>query len=321
MTAKSETPEAWAPRSPAGSNIASPLECGWCDAPLAGAAASERLPGRLRCRRCGAATTDPWPTDEQLDDAYGNWYRPGAGRRFRFGGDFLLARSRGLIATRLDHVTPSGPILDVGAGDGVLLDALRRRGREGAGLERSGSDPRFRDEPIEKVEVGWAGVVLWHALEHLPRPGAAIREAARVLVPGGVVAIAVPNNSSLQARAFGDRWLHLDLPRHLTHLTAAGLIAGLERNGLRVEYVSYLRPGQQVIGWLEGLVGLLPGRPSLYQALRAPEARTRPIGRGRRTMTIIAAVAMLPVAAACAALEVALRRGGTVYVEARLEPS
>lgn len=318
VIARSPSQQAWEPRSADGRGGSPPAACAWCGASLTAAGAGQVLRGRIRCRRCGAATTDPWPTPEQLEAAYGTWYRPGPGGRFGFGGDLLLARSRGVIAARLDRVAPPGPVLDVGAGEGSLLDALERRGRAGTGLERNDSDPRFRDESIDAVGGDWAAVVLWHALEHLPHPGRAIASAARILVPGGVIAIAVPNNSSLQAQVFGDRWLHLDLPRHLCHLTTASLLAGLRANGFEVREISYLRPGQQVIGWLEGLVGLLPGRPSLYQALRAPEARVSPIGPMRRALSILAGVALLPVAAACAVAEIALRRGGTVYVEAQL---
>ena len=109
--------------------------CAWCGAPL------ERANG---CRRaspaaggCGALTTYPTPSGEELDRAYGDWYRPKGERRFSFLGDAILGRSRALLARRVDEVAPPGPVLDVGAGDGTLLDALRARGREAVGLERS----------------------------------------------------------------------------------------------------------------------------------------------------------------------------------------
>ena len=282
--------------------------CAWCGAPLAGGAV--RLAGRTRCGRCGAATIDPWPTDEELARSYGDWYRPPSGRRFTFVGDALLRRTRGALARRLDGIAPPGPILDVGAGDGVLVDALARRGREATGLERG-------DPPLERIDRKFAAVVFWHSLEHLPAPGAAIEHAARVLLPGGVVAVAVPNTASLQARAFGDRWLHLDPPRHLVHLDARALCAGLRRHGLTVERESHVRGGQIVIGWLDGLVGSLPGDLRLYQTLRHPAARSAPVSDRDRARTLAAGVALLPVAAVCAGAEVALKRGGTVYVEAR----
>jgi len=288
--------------------------CVWCKSPLDGDAVC--LPGRVRCARCGAATTDPWPLEEQLAGAYGTWYRPDGGR-FGSLGDALLRRSRGRQAGRIDRVAPPGPVLDVGAGEGVLVDALHRRGRDAVGLERESRPPDIRDEPMEEIDGEWAAIVFWHSLEHLPSPYDAVQEARRLLSPGGVVAIAVPNGGSVQARVFGDRWLHLDPPLHLVHLTEPALLAGLERAGFVVECISHLRGGQIVIGWLDGLVGSLPRRPRLYQALRRAEARERVLSRSSRVATVAAGVLLYPLAVAAAAAEVALRRGGTVYVEAR----
>jgi len=292
--------------------------CAWCGAPFD--AGSPRRDRRRSCRRCGAATTDPRPDDAELEAAYGDWYRPeGGGGRFNFAGDAILGRTRGLLARHLDEIAPPGPILDVGAGEGTLLDALAARGRAVTGLERGAKREDFLDAPIETVERGdgWAGVVFWHSLEHMPQPRSAIREAARLLAPGGVLIVAVPNTASIQARLFGDRWLHLDIPRHLVHLSTATLTSGLTGDGFRVGAVSYLRAGQVVIGWLCGLVASLPGGLDLYQALRRPEARIAPLTPTRRIASLAAGVALLPIAAAGAVAEILLRRGGTVYVEAR----
>ncbi len=289
-------------------------DCAWCGSALDGSA--ERLGGRTRCAICGAATTDPWPTDEELARAYGTWYRPDSGR-FGALGDALLGRTRALLAGRLDRIAPPGPVLDVGAGEGFLIDALRRRGREAIGLERNSRRPDFRDEPLEQIEGEWAAIVFWHSLEHLGEPGQAIRESARLLRRGGVVAIAVPNAASVQARRFGDRWLHLDPPLHLVHLSEHALVSGLERCGFTIQRVSHFRAGQIVIGWLDGLVGELPQHPRLYQALRRSEARDRALSPRRRAATVAAGVLLYPLAVLAALAEVALRRGGTVYVEAR----
>ena len=42
-------------------------------------------------------------------------------------------------ARRIDKAAPPGRILDVGAGDGTLVAALRATGRDAIGLERSAS--------------------------------------------------------------------------------------------------------------------------------------------------------------------------------------
>ena len=82
-------------------------------------------------------------------------------------------------------------------------------------------------------------------------------------------------------------------------------------------HLSHARGGQIAFGWLQGLVGLLPGRPDLYDALRRPEARRRPLTGARRAATIAAGAALSPVAVAASAVEIGAGRGGTVYVEAR----
>jgi SAM-dependent methyltransferase len=296
--------------------VTSPERCVWCGAPFD--ARATRLGGRIRCGTCGAATTDPWPTPAALEAAYGDWYRPASGRRFAGGlGDALLKRTRATLARRIDETAPPGRVLDVGAGDGTLLDALARRGRVGLGLERDARRDDMGDASIAEVNGEWAAIVFWHSLEHLPEPGDAIRHAARLLAPGGVLFVAVPDAGSPQARAFGDDWLHLDLPRHLVHLPAPTLLAGLSRAGLEVSRVSPVRGGQVVVGWLDGLVGCLPGGLDLYAAIRQPAAQEERLSPGTRAATVAAGTALLPLAAALGALEVASGRAGTVYVEAR----
>lgn len=287
--------------------------CQWCGAPLGAGAA--RVNATTLCPRCGAATSDP-VGDAELDRAYAGWYRPDAGR-FSGPGDAILRRSRAHLARRLDEVAPEGPVLDVGSGDGALLDALAARGRSVVGLERASSRPDVRSGEVSEIEGPWAAIVLWHALEHLGDAGAALAHLSTTLAPGGVIVIAMPNPGSLQARAFGDRWLALDPPRHRVHVPAPALLARLRDLGLRVERVSHLRGGQAVFGWLHGLVGSLPRHPDLYDAIRRPAARSAPLSAGARAGALAAAVVLLPVAAALALGEAALRRGGSTYVEAR----
>ena len=208
-------------------------------------------------------------------------------------------------------------MLDVGAGDGTLIDALHRRSRSALGLERNSRHEAVREADLKDVDGHWAAVVFWHALEHLPEPGHDIDRAAERLAPSGVLLVAVPNTESLQALVFGDEWLHLDLPRHLVHLPAVALLHRLHSLGLEVTRVSHWRGGQVIFGWLHGLVGRLPGRLDLYDAIRTPEARSRPVSRSRRVLALAAGLLLFLPAALAGGIEVAAGRGGTVYVEAR----
>jgi hypothetical protein len=192
-----------------------------------------------------------------------------------------------------------------------------RHGRDAVGLEPHASGPRLRAAEIEEMSGDWAAVVFWHSLEHLRQPAEALSHAAKLLVPGGLLVVAVPNAASLQARAFGDRWFALDLPRHLVHLSPAPLLSKIEALGLRVEQVSYLRGGQVVFGWIHGLVGQLPGQPDLYEVIRRGDARRSAQSPARRCYALAAAGAAVPLALAATAVEVAARSGGTIYVQAR----
>jgi len=299
-------------------NARATVQCAWCDRRFD--STDEYLTGRVRCARCGVATTSPWPSDEQLSAAYADWYRPESGR-FSGLGDKVLRRTRSALADRLHRILPPGPVLDVGAGDGTLAGAFVRRGREAVGLEPYASGPHIRNAEIEEVDGNWSAIIFWHSLEHLRQPARALGHAATLLSPCGRLVIAVPNATSLQARVFGDRWLALDLPRHLVHLSPPALLSKVEALGLRVERVSYMRGGQVVFGWVHGFVGKLPGHPDLYDAIRRSEARQATHSPVLRLYALTAAVAALPFALAATAVEVAARSGGTIYIEARREPA
>jgi SAM-dependent methyltransferase len=275
-----------------------------------------KLWGRTVCRACGVATTDPWPSDGSLAAAYGGAYRPSGGR-FSGPGDALLTLTRGTLARRIDQIAPPGPVLDIGAGSGGLVAAIARRGRRALGLEREAQGEDIRDATLAEMTGEWAAIVFWHSLEHLPEPRADLDRAIDLLAPRGVMTIAIPNSASIQARLFGDRWLALDLPRHLTHIPASALTDHLRARGLVVERVSHWRGGQVFFGWVHGLVGLTPGRPSLYDAVRRPAARFADQDDRQRRVTLATALLLAPVAALAALVEVAIGRGGSVYVEAR----
>ena len=255
-----------------------PAECVWCGASLRVGESSSG--GRVRCASCGAATTDPWPTAADLELAYGR-YRPETGR-FSGIGDAVLRRTRARLANRVDDLARQGASwMWAQATEPCWTRFTRGDGRRWA----SSATPAAEMSASGHHRAGGGRLVGDRvlALARAPaRPAPAIREAARRLGRGGVLLVAVPNTASLQARVFGDRWFHLDLPRHLVHLSATALTQRLRSHGLEVTRVSHWRGGQALFGWLHGLVGTLPGRPHLYDAIRRPEARSAPMSATAR---------------------------------------
>lgn len=136
-------------------------------------------------------------------------------------------------------------ILDVGCGAGVWAKYMKDLGAAVQGIDfdpgavrnaemngiaaRLGSveEANYDDERFDLVNMN-------HVIEHVPNPVETLVECARILKPGGFVAIATPNSKSLAHTLFGEHWRGLEPPRHL-HLMEPGNLAQLvEKAGLKV---------------------------------------------------------------------------------------
>jgi SAM-dependent methyltransferase len=131
-----------------------------------------------------------------------------------------LDRVRGVVTA----ARPGARVLDVGCGDGWLLDALAPTGARCLGLDVSGEavsramargiDARRTDldrGPLP-VDAGVFDVVLClDVLEHLFDPESVLGELRRAVAPGGRVVIAVPNGLNLFNRVAFLSGRHLDV--------------------------------------------------------------------------------------------------------------
>ena len=156
-------------------------------------------------------------------------------------------------------------------------------------------------------------VTLWHVLEHLDDPAAALDRVASWLRPRGGLLIGVPNLASLQARIGGERWYHLDVPRHRMHYTPAGLEALLRSCGFTVLAVRHTLLEHNAFGMWQTLVNRVTRHPSYaYNVLK----RNAPV-RSPDLAISVAALSLLPLAAGIELVAGAAGRGGTIAVLAR----
>jgi SAM-dependent methyltransferase len=294
------------------------------DPQLAGRAAFELW----RCERCGSAAT--------IGDApdHGALYESGTYAPARGSLEPVLAPLRRLAERdRMRFVAGlerGATVLEVGAGDGGFVARMRAAGLDAWGVDPSpaacaaaaAAGVEVSNAGIDDAEAAPASqdaVVLWHALEHLDDPAAAIDRVAGWLRPGGVAVVAVPNLAGLQARIGGDRWFHQDVPRHRTHFTPAGLAALLERGGLRVRSSRQLLVEQNPLGMWQTLLNRLTAERDF--AFRLIKRDLGPAPAATRVRDVAATVLLGPLLAPAAiALEVAAGlagRGGSMVVEAR----
>lgn len=203
--------------------------------------------------------------------------RPEAAVRERFERPFRLA---------LEFRPPPARLLEIGVGQGWLLDLARRAGYEALGSDLSAEAAELARQR-SGVEVlagplagqGLAGgsrdvVLMRHVLEHLDRPLETLAEVRRILVPGGWLVGAVPNFGSFKRRLDGAEWFFLTLPHHRLHLTPASLKGLLGRAGFKPEVVRveehfpfHRAVFQVALNRLRGLAGRPPA-PTDYDPAR-----------------------------------------------------
>jgi SAM-dependent methyltransferase len=180
----------------------------------------------------------------------------------------------GLYERVLQYVVktmPTGNVnfVDVGCAGGLLLLAAQSvegyncgvpprfnvRGisidpRERSETERSvGCPVRFPDEAAAEW-AGWADLVtLMNVLEHVDDPFALLGQLKRILKPGGLLLIDVPNNAvvSLRGGLLG-RWPELDLGEHINHFVPGTADRLLIRSGFA--------PAGRLMGLYKGVEGI-----------------------------------------------------------------
>lgn len=234
--------------------------CGAMSAPLASVADHYfGSPGIWKYRRCtdaacGVAFPDPAPTDTELANAYSSYYthEDSGGTRLPGGVEAALTKVATSvtwsdrvpllgwlaeqIAWEIGGLMPrQGLVVDVGCGDGARLPRLLQAGwSDVAGVE---PDPaavevaraaslNVRQGSAEAVPLADAtadAVLMHHVIEHVRDPVLAIREAWRILKPGGELSIVTPNIESNGRDRWGAFWRGFEAPRHLTIFTSRAL--------------------------------------------------------------------------------------------------
>lgn len=135
---------------------------------------------------------------------FGEWERASWERRAAAYAGSLGDLTRGSIPALL-HAAGVGPgtrVLDVGTGPGFVASAAGRLGAEVSAVDQSAAmvqiarsvELRALQASVESLPFprgAFDAVVAGYLLNHLPRPEVAVAELARVLAPGGRLAMTV----------------------------------------------------------------------------------------------------------------------------------
>ena len=158
---------------------------------------------------------------------------------WRVREEILLRR----ISTLFGGAARPMRILDVGCGAGLFFDALQRFGHV-EGIESDPSALQHAGKWRDRIFLGqldasfrpskpYDAILMLDILEHLRNPERLLRDASRLLAPGGRIVITVP--------AFNWLWTgHDDLNHHVHRYTAAEMRSTVMAAGLVVAEWTYL---------------------------------------------------------------------------------
>lgn len=211
------------------------------------------------CNSCNLARTSPVP--ESLNRYYPDEYRSYASPILLILKTFYRFR----VNRWTELFKHPGSVLEVGCGQGFMLSILKESGWKVYGIERNKQAARIASEitgshifvnGFSEVPDGaqYDLIILFQVLEHIDDPVSILVQCTKHLAPKGRLIIGVPNFGSWQAKFAGDRWFHLDPPRHLFHFNPITLQKLLLRSGLTTDSISYVSWEHDPYGWLQSFL-------------------------------------------------------------------
>jgi 2-polyprenyl-3-methyl-5-hydroxy-6-metoxy-1,4-benzoquinol methylase len=171
-----------------------------------------------RCQQCGflfsagADLSELFALYEALDD-------PG----YEESQDCRALQMNWLLDAASRYQPTIRSVLDVGAATGLLVSLARARGWHAEGVEPSQSlvSTALRMHGVRLLQGAlphpqllgqrFDAVFLVDVIEHVSDPVALLRQATRMLEPGGVLIVVTPDVASIARRLLGHRWWHFRL--------------------------------------------------------------------------------------------------------------
>lgn len=152
------------------------------------------------------------------------------------------ARRRLGVIRKIMKSGGTGKLLDIGSALGTFCDEARKAGFSSEGVEVSRfardfakktyglkSYPELKKPGKEK----YGCVTMWFTLEHMDDPDRKIADIKKVLRPGGVLALSVPNGGGTYARFNPSRYFIARPAEHRFEPTLRGMRTLLEKHGFR----------------------------------------------------------------------------------------
>jgi SAM-dependent methyltransferase len=271
----------------------------------------------LQCDHCKLEQT--WPQPSDLSPYYSQYH----GGRHGFTANYCVSRRLSWIQKLTQ--SKKGKLLDIGCGDGNFLLRAAKEGWQVVGVETNPNLALAAGLNVKKYlsEVHSLGlfdcITLWHSLEHMPYPKKVLEEIRTLLKPNGLLVIAVPNAKGWQARFFGKKWLHRDVPRHLYHFDPHSLHYLLQLN----EMIQIKKWHQEfefdLLGWSQSALNYLYSSPNIFFKLLTGHLKEKNFFK--KIFHLLSGVLISGLALPLVPLSTLAGQGGTLIIAARHQNS
>ncbi len=192
----------------------------------------------LKCSECSFVFMRRIPTDEELDSYYSD---------YGYDDDNIPEPTRTSLNDLVDtfgQYRRNNKILDVGCGEGWMLEIAKMKGWEVYGTELSSRSIEIcKTKGIkiyagvlnpEKMDVGEFDIVVSsQTFEHINNPNEEISNINKLLRKGGLFYITTPNFNSYLRFILKEKYDIIVYPEHLTYYTKRTLNKLLKQNGFK----------------------------------------------------------------------------------------
>ena len=197
------------------------------------------------CTHCGLVSHESIPNDHELAEYYSKEYRQDYHGEFQPSGRRVLREWKrgGELATRLCTYTRGyRNLFEIGARIGCNVKQFELTGLEASGIEPGCGFQQYAKRQLQadisnkffqdlRIDRQYDIVLMVHVLEHLNEPVQAFQTIRKILNPGGLAYIEVPNLEAPHSRP--GRLFHF---AHIYNFTGSTLAMLARKCGFRVKH-------------------------------------------------------------------------------------
>jgi SAM-dependent methyltransferase len=177
------------------------------------------------------------------------------------------------IFNRIYDIKSSGKVLEIGCGNGFLLNLFKGKGYECIGIEPS---PKAANYAKEKLglnvlnqlldqntfdESQFDVILLMDVIEHLYHPNELMQICNKILKKDGILVILTGDINAINAKLWQEKWYYFYSWEHISFFSKKSLLYLTKRNGfslLSIRSVSHIN------GFLYNLYTLIIHNPLMY---------------------------------------------------------